>query len=50
MSDQLKTIYDEIDIWQRVAHTNVVKIFEIYDDFEVPDMYLLMEYCKHGQI
>lgn len=50
MSDQLKTIQQEIKVWQRADHENVVKIFELYDDIQVPEMYLLMELCKYGQI
>lgn len=50
MSDQLATIFEEIKVWERVAHVNIVKIFELYDDLEVPDMYLLMERAMFGQI
>ena len=35
MSDQLATIFSEIEIWERVAHVNIVKIFELYDDSKV---------------
>jgi len=50
MSDQLQTIYQEIDVWQRVAHKNVVKIFELFDDMGIDKMYLLMELAAFGQI
>ena len=50
MSDQLATIFSEIEIWERVAHVNIVKIFELYDDTKVPDMYLVMERAMFGQI
>lgn len=50
MSDQLATIYQEIKVWERVAHVNIIKIFELYDDLGVPEMYLLMEFAKFGQI
>lgn len=40
----------EIAIWERVAHVNIVKIFELYDDLKIPDMYLLMERAMFGQI
>ena len=50
MSDQLATIFSEIEIWERVAHVNIVKIFELYDDSKVQDMYLVMERAMFGQI
>lgn len=50
MSDHYETIYSEIDVWQRVAHENIVKIFEMFDDYTHEDMYLLMELAKYGQI
>ena len=48
MSDNLQTIYSEIKVWERVAHENIVKIFEIFDDSQHDDMYLLMELAKYG--
>ena len=50
MSDHYETIYSEIDVWQRVSHENIVKIFEMFDDYTHEDMYLLMELAKWGQI
>ena len=50
MSDKLATIFAEIEVWERVAHSNIVKIFELYDDSSVPDMYLVMERAMFGQI
>lgn len=48
MSDQLKSTYKEIAVWEKVAHRNIVKIFELFDSSEVNEMYLLMEHCKQG--
>jgi serine/threonine protein kinase len=50
LSNHLNTIYSEIGVWERVAHTNVVKIFELFDDSTVESMYLMMELCAFGQI
>lgn len=38
---------EEIAVWERVAHVNIVKIFELFDhyDNDVKDMYLLMEFA-----
>ena len=33
-----------------MAHVNIVKIFELYDDTKIPDMYLVMERAMFGQI
>ena len=48
MSDHYETIYNEIEVWQRVSHENIVKIFEMFDDYTHEDMYLLMELAKYG--
>jgi serine/threonine protein kinase len=48
MSDHMQTIYSEIRVWERVAHDNIVKIFEMFDDCTHDDMYLLMELAKYG--
>ena len=37
-------------MWQRVAHKNVVKIFELFDDHTIDKMYLMMELASYGQI
>jgi hypothetical protein len=50
LGNNLKVIYEEISIWEKVSHFNVIKIFELYDDINIPELYLLMEYAKYGQI
>jgi serine/threonine protein kinase len=50
LGNNLKVIYEEISIWEKVSHVNVIKIFELYDDINIPELYLLMEYANYGQI
>ena len=49
----------ELALWSRVAHENVIKIFELYDDgsdgsgfasLGHPYMYLLMQYADYGTL
>ena len=46
----MATIKEEIKIWERVNNPNVVKIFELFDDPRINDIYLLMECAEFGQI
>ena len=48
LSNNLQIIDEEISTWEKVSHINVIKIFDLYDDTNVPDIYLLMEYAKYG--
>mmetsp|Transcript_24012 Transcript_24012/g.36920 ORF Transcript_24012/g.36920 Transcript_24012/m.36920 type:complete len:185 (+) Transcript_24012:247-801(+) len=50
MSDQLQSIMEEIKVWERNSNPNIVKIFKLYNDPTVPEMYLLMEKAQYGQI
>lgn len=57
MKDALTFFYEyELRLWERVAHENVIKIFEIYDDGTRGDydghpcIYLLMEYADLGTL
>ena len=48
LSNHLNTIYSEISVWERCNHFNVVKIFELFDDSTVDEMYLMMELAGFG--
>ena len=50
MNDQLNMTYAEIKIWEKVSHTNIIKLFQLFEDQRKPDMYLLMEKAMYGQI
>lgn len=43
LSNQLESIQDEIKVWERSKSVNVIKIFELFDDYSHPELYLLME-------
>ncbi len=51
-------IQNEIKLWQRCEHDNVVKIFEFFDDGRSirldrdakMDIYLLMQYADYGTL
>lgn len=50
LSNQLKTVMNEIKVWERVYHPNIVKIFELFDSPSENNMYLMMELAQYGQI
>lgn len=50
MKRQLDQVYNEIKIWERMDHKNIVKIFELLDDRDQDFMYLVMIFCDYGQI
>jgi serine/threonine protein kinase len=50
MKTSLDQVYNEIRLWEKLDHKNIVKIFELFDDHECPDMYLIMQYADLGQL
>jgi len=50
MSNALEKVFSEIDIWSRVHHQNVVKLFEFIEAKNHDYLYLIIEYCDLGQI
>lgn len=38
----------EIDTLKELNHRNVVKLYEIIDDFADDKLYLVLEYCEKG--
>ncbi|CDW78665.1 protein kinase domain containing protein [Stylonychia lemnae] len=47
-ASQLDKIYEEIDVWERLEHEKLCRIFCLYEDDD--QMYLVMQYCEHGTI
>eukprot|EP00915_Cephaloidophora_sp_WS-2016_P007943 GHVH01010980.1.p1 GENE.GHVH01010980.1~~GHVH01010980.1.p1 ORF type:complete len:596 (-),score=92.55 GHVH01010980.1:1001-2788(-) len=43
--DQIK---HEIDVMKSLDHPNIVKIYEVFEDFQ--NMYIIMEYCEGGEL
>ena len=50
MKRQLDQVYSEISVWEKLAHRNVVMIFQLLDAEDAAFMYLVMQYCNSGQI
>lgn len=58
MQSALDLFYkNELELWQRCSHENVVKIFELFDQINEDDpnyrthyMYLLMQYADYGTL
>jgi hypothetical protein len=53
MISALQFFYEnELRLWERLSHNNIIKIFEVFDDGDLspnegghPYIYLLMEYA-----
>lgn len=43
-------VYKEIEIMKRLNHPNVIKLHEIIYDDEEEKVYLIIDYCKYGDI
>ena len=50
MKTVLDQVYNEIALWERVDCAQVCKIFELLDDFDSDNMYLIMQYSDLGQL
>lgn len=50
MSDQLETVYQEINVWECVSHYNIIKIFDLFDSVQYPEMFLVIELASYGSI
>lgn len=46
----LDQVYHEIDVWKKVDHPYIIKIFELIDDKAKLNMYLIMRIADMGQI
>ena len=44
----MESIYNEISVWEVVEHHNIIKVFELFDDYMHNEMYLLMEKAQYG--
>lgn len=42
MKTSLDQVYNEIRLWEKLDHKNIVKIFELFDDNDYPEMFLIM--------
>lgn len=47
---KIETIQNEIKVWERCKNNNIIKIFELYENQQEPDILLLMEKASFGQI
>ena len=45
-SEQLKKIWDEVDIHRTLHHQNIARIYEVVDTDQ--KLYIFMEYCVNG--
>lgn len=50
MSNSLEKVWNEIDVWSRLNHNNICRLYEMIDDASHDYIYLVMEYCDLGQI
>jgi len=40
----------EVAIMKKLEHKNVLRLYEVMDDPKVNKMYLVLEYCKNGDL
>ena len=46
----LDKVYDEVEIWARVSHPNICKMYEIIDAEEHDYLYIILELADQGQL
>ena len=44
----LDKVYDEVELWARVSHPNIIKIYEIIDADEHDYIYIILELADLG--
>ena len=50
MSNALEKVLTEINIWSRIKHPNIVQLYELIEQHDHDDLYLVIEFCHLGQI
>lgn len=50
MSNALEKVFTEINIWSRIKHPNVVQLYELIEQHDHDNLYLVIEFCHLGQI
>jgi serine/threonine protein kinase len=48
MINNLDKVYCEVEIWSKLNHENIIKIFELIDSEEHDYMYLILELADMG--
>ena len=43
-------VYNEIEIWRRLEHKNLIKLYQIIDDVENDKLFLVMQLADMGQL
>lgn len=44
----LDVVYDEINIWKYLNHPNICKLYQIIDDPNDKNTYLVIQLCEFG--
>ena len=50
MTNNLEKVYNEVEIWAKLNHQNVIKIYELIDSEEHDYMYIILELADFGQL
>jgi serine/threonine protein kinase len=50
MKTSLDQVYNEIRIWEKIDHEHIIKIFELFDDPDNENMYLIMQLSDIGHL
>lgn len=50
MINNLEKVYSEIEVWSKIHHPNIAKIYELIDATDHDYLYLIAELCDLGQL
>jgi len=50
MINNLDKVYNEIEVWAKINHENVIKIYELIDSDEHDYLYIILELADLGQL
>lgn len=48
LSNSLNTVYGEIMNWSKIDNEFIIKMIEVIDDPNCPNLYVIMELCDMG--
>lgn len=50
MINNMDKVYNEIEVWAKIRHPNIIRIYEMLDDDSHDYLYLIMELADLGQL
>jgi len=50
MRHKTANIAEEMEVMKTLKHPNIVRLYEVIDDPETDEIYLIMDFLKHGTL